>query len=157
LIACFLIICFPAVRNSLRAGSYRSGGAVVFACFIGGNTESSRRQRGRNGHLPPGLAAIRIAGRAGRTVRILRIRSGGTWRQRCNGKYGAGSDINFAAVVIDDGGAAAGTDHDRVADIGIHGGGDRLKSLALIDGQIAESRLDHGGPRRARGKHGTTN
>jgi hypothetical protein len=31
-----------------------------------------------------------------------------------------------------------------------------LKTLALIDGEIAESRLDHRGPRRARREYGTT-
>ena len=71
--------------------------------------------------------------------------AGRQWRDSC---YAAGPDINLAAVIVDHSRTATWADHDRVADIGGGAAGDRFKTLALIDGEIAESRLNHRGPRR---------
>ncbi len=64
-------------------------------------------------------------------------------------------DGDLAAVFIDNGRGAARTDHDGITDIGIGGVGDRLKTLTLIDGEIAGARLDYSSPGRAGCEHRT--
>jgi hypothetical protein len=87
----------------------------------------------------------------------LGIGSGGAGRQWRDGGYSAGLNIDLAAVVINDRCGALGTDHDRVADIGRDAASDWLETLALIDGQIAESGLHYSGPGRAGDEQRATN
>lgn len=96
-----------------------------------------------NGDQPPVRVAIQAAVRLRRTIRIVAspsgggIGSGGTGRQRRNSSDGARLHTDLAPIIIYDGCGTARTDHDRVADIGADAARDRLKSVALIDGQIA--------------------
>jgi hypothetical protein len=63
----------------------------------------------------------------------------------------------LAAIVINDSRAATWTNHNRVTDIGADTACGRPKSLALIDGEIAESGLHHSGPGRAGDEQRATN
>jgi hypothetical protein len=113
-----------------------------------------------NGDQRPVRVAILAAVRLRRTIRIVAspsgggIGSGGTGRQWRNSGDGARLHTDLAPIIICDGCSTARTDHDRVADIGVDAAGDRVKSSALIDGEIAIAWLDRGRPGRARHKHG---
>ena len=64
-------------------------------------------------------------------------------------------DVDLATIVINNRGGATRSDYDRVANIGLRATGDRLKAMALIDGQITITRFDDCGPRRRGHQHGT--
>src|SRR5689334_9366930 len=99
---------------------YCRGGAFVFGRLIDGDADAGPEECDAKRRLPPiGLWGIyRLSSRhCARNSHIGGIRSRGAGGERCNRGDRTGSNGDFATVVINDGGAAAGANHDRVADI----------------------------------------
>jgi hypothetical protein len=108
--------------------------------------------------LPPTILLIGMVRVRATPIRpIVSIGPRGAGRQRGNRGYAARLHIDGAAVVINDGRRAAGTYHDRVADIGAGMSGDRFEALALIDRQAALARLNADRPGRTANQHGAPN
>ncbi len=137
------------------------GGAVALARFIGRYADADSEQAGANDPTPRVISAVIrppvwIDLAAGRNVIALGIGSRGAGRQRRDRSHCAGLNIDLAAIVINNRGAAARSNHDGVADIGDSSARDRLKTLTLIDGEIAVTRLDYRSPRGGGDEYRTT-
>jgi len=124
--------------------------------FVGNKADPTEPERPKCGGPRRPSAVMGLVGVA-LPRPLLSIGTRGAGRQRRNGGYGAGLHIDPAAIVINDRGGAARSDHDRVADLGIGLPLDWFEAVALIDQQVALARLNDDSPGWAANEHRAAN